>query len=130
MVYYSLAEKNKILKEKIDQLAKQLDIQKDIVKQREAAIESLLAKMDGLESSNQDKINQIVTLKNELKLLKDQAQLPRKENRPTSSSSAYHSHKNSLDGAIASSQGSKDKGELLTRFLFFNLSLTKINKRF
>ena len=64
--------------------------------------------MDALANSNQEKSNQITTLKNELKLQKDQFELQRKECRPVSS--AGHSHKNSLDGTITPNQLSKDRG--------------------
>ena len=103
-----MAEKNKIYKEKIEHLNKQLETQKDIIKQKETAIDSLLTKMDNLANSNQEKNSQITTLKNEMKLLKEQLEVQRKDSRPLST--ACHSHKNSLDGVILPGQLSKDRG--------------------
>lgn len=66
--------------------------------------------MDALANSNHEKTNQITTLKNELKLLKEQVELQRKESRPVST--ACHSHKNSLDAVIIPTQLSRDRGKV------------------
>ena len=103
-----MTEKTKIYKEKILQLSKQLDTQRDIVKQKETAIDSLLTKLDGLADSNYKKTSQITTLRNENKLLKETvpishylsltlSQMEGLRRDARASPHVSHSHKNSLD---------------------------------
>ena len=65
-------EKVKFSKERIQQLQKQLDIQKEIVNQKESAIEALLVKMDSIVEINEERNNEILALNNELKYYQDQ----------------------------------------------------------
>ena len=65
-------EKVKFSKERIQQLQKQLDIQKEIVNQKESAIEALLVKMDSIVEINEERNNEILSLKTELKHYQDQ----------------------------------------------------------
>lgn len=75
ILIHRMVEKTKIYRDKISELCKQLDAQKDIVKQKETAIDSLLLKLDSLADSNQNKTKQITTLNNEIKLLKETVRL-------------------------------------------------------
>lgn len=103
-----MAEKTKIYKEKIDQLADQLETQKGIAKQKESAIDNLLLKLDALAGANQEKSNQIIALKSETRALREQIEKLKKDSRDRST--AIHSHKSSMDTMAMSHNVSKDNG--------------------
>jgi len=64
--------KTKLLKDKITQLQKQVEQQKESITQRDTTLEKLMIKMDSIIGINQEKTNEIDSLKNELKHYQEQ----------------------------------------------------------
>lgn len=65
-------EKLKTEKEKTAQLQKQLESQKEIVKQKDAVIDGLLAKLDSVTDSKNERAGEISNLKNQIKFYQEQ----------------------------------------------------------
>lgn len=59
-------------KEKTAQLQKQLESQKEIVKQKDAVIDGLLAKLDSVTDSKNERAGEISNLKNQIKFYQEQ----------------------------------------------------------
>jgi len=72
-LYVSLVEKMKISKEKMAQMSRQIEDQKDVIVSKENAIENLLARMDELTNSLTSKNNEINSLKSEINSLKNES---------------------------------------------------------
>ena len=66
-----MLEKTKIYKDKINQMGKQMDDQKDIIKSKDNAIENLLGRMDELTDSLTLKNQEIGHLRKELQAMKE-----------------------------------------------------------
>jgi len=62
----------KISKEKMAQMSRQIEDQKDVIVSKENAIENLLARMDELTNSLTSKNNEINNLKSEINSLKNE----------------------------------------------------------
>jgi len=88
-----MAEKTKIYKEKINQLSKQLDDQKEIIRSKDNAIENLLARMDELTESLAGKNDEITALKTEISSLKTETPFTKNDYRSKASSSSAKSTK-------------------------------------
>jgi len=62
----------KISKEKMAQMSRQVEDQKDVIISKENAIENLLSRMDELANSLINKNNEINNLKNEINSIKNE----------------------------------------------------------
>lgn len=67
-----MTSKSKAYKEKINQLQKHIQEQKEIIKQKDSTIDNLLDKMDSLTGSKEEKSNEVMTLKNEVRYYQEQ----------------------------------------------------------
>jgi predicted nuclease with TOPRIM domain len=85
-----MIEKTKIYKDKIAQMAKQLDDQKEINKNKDNTVENLLARMDELSAALAAKNSEISSLRTEVSKLNEELEGFR-VNKPKPATSSKHS---------------------------------------
>ena len=75
----SALEKIKTEKEKAMQLHKQLEAQKEMIKQRDAIIDGLLAKLDSLPEAKNERAVEIPNQKHQIKFYQEYVNIPTRE---------------------------------------------------
>jgi chromosome segregation ATPase len=74
-----MVEKTKIYKDKINQMTRQMEDQKEVIKSKDNAIENLLTRMDELTAALTSKNDEISTIKYELTNLKEEFEVLKNE---------------------------------------------------